>query len=69
MAWMEIRYFRPNRVELYKLVYSQLKQRTAPTMCIFFCMESDEIWQEVMGFTPEDKGELPKTLDQAMHLS
>lgn len=63
------RYFRPNRVELYKLVYSQLKQRAAPTTCIYFCMESDEIWQEVMGFTPEDKGGLPKMLDQAVHSS
>jgi len=32
-------------------------------------MESDEIWQEVIGFTPENRGGLPNMLDQAVHLS
>ncbi|NOR26487.1 MAG: DNA photolyase, partial [Desulforhopalus sp.] len=60
------RYFRPNRVELYQVIYERLKERSASTTCIYFCMESDEIWQEVMGFTPEDKGGLPRMLDQAV---
>ena len=60
------RYFRPNRVELYKFIYQQLKKRAASTTCIYFCMESDEIWQEVMGFIPKEKGGLPKMLDQAV---
>jgi len=61
------RYFRPNRVELYKVVYEQLMQRAASTTCIYFCMESDEIWREVMGFVPGDKGGLPKMLDRSVH--
>lgn len=61
------RYFRPNRVELYQVIYERLKKRAASTTCIYFCMESDEIWREVMGFIPEDKGGLPKMLDQAVH--
>ncbi len=60
------RYFRPNRVELYKVLYARLKQKAARTTCIYFCMESDEIWQEVMGFIPAAKGGLPKMLDQSV---
>jgi len=60
------RYFRPNRVELYKVIYDRLKERVSPTTCIYFCMESDEIWQEVMGFIPADQGGLPKMLDRAV---
>jgi spore photoproduct lyase len=60
------RYFRPNRVELYQVLYERLKRRAASTTCIYFCMESDEIWQEVMGFMPAAQGGLPKMLDRAV---
>ena len=62
------RYFRPNRVALYQHIYRLLQEKATETTCIYFCMESDEIWQEVMGFIPEDKGGLPKMLDRAMRL-
>lgn len=57
------RYFRPNRVRLYKHIYNLLKEKASPRTCIYFCMESDEIWREVMGFVPEEKGGLGKMLD------
>lgn len=60
------RYFRPNRTELYKVIYDQLRERAAANTCIYFCMESDEIWREVMGFIPADQGGLPNMLDQAV---
>lgn len=59
------RYFRDNRVRLYKFIYSKLKERAAERTCIYFCMESDEIWQEVMGYTPQEKGGVPAMLDRA----
>jgi len=59
------RYFRPNRVRLYKHIYTLLKQKAAPDTCIYFCMESDEIWREVMGFAPEERGGIPRMLDRA----
>jgi len=61
------RYFRPRRVTLYQHIYSLLKQRTAPQTCIYFCMESDEIWQDVMGYSPEDKGGIPLMLDRTVN--
>lgn len=60
------RYFRPRRVTLYKHIYSLLKQHASPKTCIYFCMESDEIWQEVMGYKPEDKGGIPVMLDKTV---
>ncbi len=60
------RYFRPQRVELYRHIYSLLQKMAAPETCIYFCMESDEIWQEVMGYLPEEKGGIPEMLDRTV---
>ncbi len=60
------RYFRTKRVELYKHLYDELRKKAADTTCIYFCMESDEIWKEVMGFSPEEKGGLHTMLDRTM---
>ena len=63
------RYFRPNRVAIYQYIYRQLRQQAAAATCIYFCMESDEIWQEVMGFVPQEHGGLPAMLDRAIRSS
>lgn len=63
------RYFRPNRVKLYTFIYNLLldhKEKSGAETCIYFCMESDEIWQQVMGYVPADRGGLPKMLDRAV---
>lgn len=60
------RYFRPSRVALYKHLYDLLKCRAHARTCIYFCMESEEIWREVMGFTPEEKGGLGRMLDRSV---
>ena len=62
------RYFRPQRVEMYKHIYRAIKEKTASITCVYFCMESDEIWKEVMGFTPSEKGGLGKMLDATVNI-
>ncbi|MDR0477164.1 MAG: DNA photolyase [Desulfobulbaceae bacterium] len=59
------RYFRPHRVELYQFIYQELQRFVSPDTCVYFCMESDEIWREVMGFSPEERGGLAAMLDRA----
>lgn len=59
------RYFRSQREEMYKHIYSLLQPRLAPDTCIYLCMESDEIWAEVFGYAPGTKGGLSKMLDRA----
>jgi spore photoproduct lyase len=60
------RYFRPYRVQLYQYIFALLQEKVSATTCIYFCMESDEIWREVMGYTPQEKGGLAKMLDRTM---
>lgn len=60
------RYFRTQRVEMYKHLYTQLRRYAAENTCIYLCMENNQIWQEVFGFTPDDRGGLPKMLDAAV---
>ncbi len=63
------RYFRSFRVKLYKLLYNEIRSFSAPETCIYFCMESDEIWQEVMGFVPAEKGGIPAMLDRTLRMT
>ena len=60
------RYFRSLRVEMYKHLYDRLRHNIDPNTCIYLCMENNEIWQEVFGFIPEERGGLPKMLDDAV---
>lgn len=60
------RYFRHYREKLYRFIYNELKARSGPATCIYFCMESDEIWRDVMGFVPSEKGGIGAMLDRAV---
>jgi spore photoproduct lyase len=62
----KIRYFRFLRVKLYKKIYHEIRNRCDPRTCIYFCMESDEVWRDVMGYTPEEKGGIPAMLDRTV---
>ncbi len=61
----KIRYFRTQREELYHHLYGHLIKNISPDTCLYFCMESDEIWENVFGFTPEQKGGISSMLDEA----
>ncbi len=61
------RYFRPERVEMYRFLVRELERRIAPTTCLYFCMESDSIWQEVFGYTPAEQGGVAAMLDHSLH--
>jgi len=60
------RYFRTQRVAMYRGLLNELQKYTHPRTCIYFCMENDTIWREVFGFTPEERGGLPAMLDRAV---
>jgi spore photoproduct lyase len=61
----KFRYFRPLRTEMYRFMGQQLSRHLDPDTCLYFCMESDEIWRDVFGFSPEERGGLPAMLDLA----
>jgi spore photoproduct lyase len=58
------RYFKTLRMEMYTHLYKELLQHADPRTCIYLCMENNEIWQEVFGFVPEEKGGLARMLDK-----
>ncbi|MEE4243116.1 MAG: DNA photolyase [Desulfopila sp.] len=59
------RYFRTLREEMYCYIYKLLCERVAEDTCIYFCMESDEMWQNVCGYLPESKGGISSMLNTA----
>ncbi len=60
------RYFRSERVAMYRLLLDHLQRYADPRTCIYFCMENDTIWREVFGYTPEERGGLSAMLDAAV---
>ena len=48
------------------VIADELAKYVVPATCVYFCMESDNIWQEVFGFSPEEKGGLRAMLDHSV---
>jgi spore photoproduct lyase len=59
----KLRYFRDLRVELYAHLKDLLLE-VERDLCIYLCMESNDVWREALGFTPAEKGGLPAILDK-----
>lgn len=53
----KLRYFQPLRVEMYRKMVRWIR-RAAPTVLIYLCMESKEVWKQVFGFAPSCQKEL-----------
>ncbi len=60
------RYFRAQRVRMYRFLFDLLASRMDGSTCLYLCMESDAIWREVFGFTPEERGGVPAMLDRSV---
>lgn len=59
----KLRYFRDLRVEMYSRL-KDLLLKVSPDLCIYLCMESNDVWRETLGFIPAEKGGLSAILDQ-----
>lgn len=53
----KMRYFQPLRVEMYRNMVQWIR-RHAPTVKVYLCMESREVWEQVFGFAPACEKEL-----------
>lgn len=60
----KMRYFKPLRIKLYKVLADQIKKH-ASELLVYFCMEDEEVWIETLGFFPGREGELGALLDAA----
>jgi spore photoproduct lyase len=61
----KFRYFKPLRIKLYAKMVSRIR-RYAPSTTVYFCMEDDRTWRQVMGFVPSDIGGLGALLDNSV---
>jgi len=57
----KLRYFQPQRIQMYRKMIQWIR-RFAPTVQIYLCMESKEVWQQVFGFAPTCEKELGNKL-------
>lgn len=58
----KMRYFRPERTILYQTIHEKLRERWK-NVFIYFCMENQTVWQDVMGFSFENNA----AFDRAFH--
>jgi len=51
------RYFIDLRLKMYRRIVDEL-QKHAPTTPLYFCMESADVWREILGWAPADQRQL-----------
>ena len=59
----KLRYFRDLRVKMYAHL-RELLLGAHEGLCLYLCMESDDVWREALGFTPAERGGLSAMLDR-----
>ncbi len=57
------RYLKKLRIGMYRKMVSWIREHS-PDMFIYFCMESPDVWQAVLGECPEDREELDRRFAQ-----
>lgn len=55
------RYFQPLRVSMYRKMLRWIRA-ASPTVFVYLCMESREVWEQVFGFAPSCEKELGNRL-------
>ena len=49
----KVRYVKPLRVEMYRLLYKELKKYILPESLVYLCMERWDMWDKVLGWHPD----------------
>ena len=57
----KLRYFQPLRVAMYRKMLGWIRH-AAPTVRVYLCMESKEVWEQVLGFAPSCEKELGQAI-------
>jgi len=56
------RYFKPLRLKLYRHLVNSINYYGGSAIPLYFCMESEDIWGEVLGWKPKGKKEVESFL-------
>jgi spore photoproduct lyase len=54
----KVRYVKPLRVRMYKLLNQELNKHISQTNLVYLCMERWDVWDKVLGYHPESIGHL-----------
>ena len=57
----KMRYFQPLRVSMYRKMLRWIRN-ASPTVFVYLCMESREVWEQVFGFAPSCEKELGRQM-------
>jgi spore photoproduct lyase len=47
----KMRYIKPLRLQMYQFIFNQIRQNLK-NVFVYFCMESEDVWEEVLGLSP-----------------
>ncbi|HEX9880300.1 MAG TPA: radical SAM protein [Candidatus Binatia bacterium] len=61
----KLRYFHPLRVSMYRKMLRWIRQGS-PTVFVYLCMESKEVWEQVFGFSPSCEMEIGRRMTAGM---
>jgi len=61
----KMRYPKPQRIHMYQKV-AQMLNFSKYKYKLYLCMESDEVWQKSLGFSPQNSAGLLRYLDEAV---
>jgi spore photoproduct lyase len=51
------RYIKPLRMEIYNTIHKRIRDKLG-NVFVYFCMESEDIWQKVLGIRPRNHNEV-----------
>jgi spore photoproduct lyase len=57
------RYFKPIRIEMFQKMVAWIREWD-PSVFVYLCMESDEVWQKAFGWSPGKMSQLSRLLDE-----
>jgi spore photoproduct lyase len=55
---VKMRYVKPLRVNMYRLLYSELNKYLTPDNLVYLCMERWDVWDKVFGYHPDSTAHL-----------
>lgn len=62
----KLRYFKPLRLEIYEKIVRLIKEKGGKTIPLYFCMESESIWRDVLGWIPKGEEDLEAYLSSSL---
>jgi len=63
----KMRYVKPLRLQLYRSIYHWMRKYGGEDLFLYFCMEDSDIWERVMGWSPESNEHLDYLFAESLY--